>query len=218
MNRRRILVWDAPTRLFHWCAVVLVAACYVTVRLDWMQWHAWAGEALLALVLFRIAWGVFGSQTARFSHFLGSPFGALRHLARLHHREPDRQVGHNAAGGWMVLVMILLLLAQSLTGLYVNNDIADEGPFTEIMPAPVANLIERLHTTLWNALLAAIALHLLAILAYAIVKRHNLVLPMLTGHKHLHPDMTHPRMVSALRALLLLSLAAVVVILLATFM
>ncbi len=217
MNRRRILVWDAPTRLFHWCTVVLVAACYVTVRLNWMLWHAWAGEALLALVLFRIAWGVFGSQTARFSHFLGSPFGALRHLVRLHHREPDSQIGHNAAGGWMVLVMILLLLAQSLTGLYINNDIADEGPFTEITPAPVADVIESLHTILWNALLAAIVLHLLAILAYAVVKRHNLVLPMLTGHKHLHPDTAHPRMVSAARALLLVSLAAIVVILLASF-
>jgi cytochrome b len=217
MNRRRILVWDAPTRLFHWSAVVLVAACYVTERLNWMQWHAWAGEALLALVLFRIFWGVFGSETARFSHFLASPIHGLRHLARLHHREPDSQIGHNAAGGWMVLVMILLLLAQCLTGLYVNNDIADEGPFTEIMPAPIADLIERLHAILWNALLAMIALHLLAILAYAFVKRHNLVLPMLTGRKHLHPDTSHPRIVSAIRALLLLTIGAILVILIASF-
>ena len=217
MYRRRILVWDAPTRLFHWSAVILVAACYVTERLNWMQWHAWAGDALLALVLFRLFWGVFGSETARFSHFLVSPLHGLRHLARLHHREPDSQIGHNAAGGWMVLVMILLLLAQCLTGLYINNDIADEGPFTEITPAPVADLIERLHAILWNALFATIALHLLAILAYAIVKRHNLVLPMLTGYKHLHPDMSHPRIVSAMRALLLLSVGVILVILIASF-
>ncbi|MGH7090339.1 MAG: cytochrome b/b6 domain-containing protein, partial [Stellaceae bacterium] len=102
--RRKLVVWDWPTRLFHWAAVVLVAAAYATWRLNWMDWHAWIGEVLLGLVLFRLLWGFFGSDTARFAHFLQAPTVALGHLARALRREPDNQVGHNPAGGWMVLL------------------------------------------------------------------------------------------------------------------
>ena len=207
MAIRKVLVWDAPTRLFHWLSVVLVAACYITFRLSWTKWHVLTGEALLALVVFRLLWGVFGSDTSRFSRFLVSPMAGIRHLSHLHHREPDTQIGHNAAGGWMVLVLILLLLGLTLTGVYVNNDIADQGPFTELAPAPVANLINKLHRILWDALLAAIVLHVLAVLTYAVVKRHNLLWPMLTGRKRLPPEFPGPRMASITRALLLLAVA-----------
>ena len=64
---------DIAVRLFHWLIVALVAAAYATWRLDWMVWHGWIGDLLLALVLFRLLWGFFGSETARFSHFLASP-------------------------------------------------------------------------------------------------------------------------------------------------
>ena len=141
MLPRVVRVWDAPVRLFHWLVVVLVAAAYATWRLNWMVWHGWVGDALLALLLFRLLWGFFGSETARFSRFLASPRTAVRHLRYALLREPDRQVGHNPAGGWMVLLLLALLLAETLTGLYVANDIADVGPLTEFVPAPVANAI-----------------------------------------------------------------------------
>jgi len=215
---RLVPVWDAPTRLFHWLVVVLIAACYVTFRLNWMDWHAWAGEAVLALLLFRLLWGLFGSDTARFSRFLASPAAACRHLAHLHRREPDIGVGHNPAGGWMVIVMIGILLGQTLTGLYENNDIADEGPFTELVPAHVADLITDLHRILWNALLAAIALHLLAIVTYAVVKRHNLLHPMVTGHKRLPEHVPAPRIANWRRAVVLLAVAAAITGLMADWM
>ena len=97
---RTVLVWDLPTRLFHWLTVTLMLAAYITWRIDWVNWHALVGEALLALVLFRIVWGFVGSDTARFARFLASPYVAIRYLARLFRREPDMQVGHNPAGGW----------------------------------------------------------------------------------------------------------------------
>jgi cytochrome b len=215
---RRVSVWDAPTRLFHWLVVALVAGCYITFRLNWMDWHVWAGEAVLALVLFRLLWGMFGSDTARFSRFLTAPAAAIRHLAHLHRREPDIGVGHNPAGGWMVLVMIVLLLGQTLTGLYENNDIADEGPLTELVPAGLANLIAKLHTILWNLLLAMIALHVLAILTYAVVKRHNLLQPMLTGHKPLPAEIPAPYIAHSGRAVLLLGVAVAVTVLMADWL
>src|SRR5208282_4696133 len=100
-SARVVRVWDLPVRLFHWLVVALVAAAYATWRLNWMGWHAGVGDALLALVLWRLLWGCFGSDTARFSRFLASPRATLHHLAHIRRREPDREAGHNPAGGWM---------------------------------------------------------------------------------------------------------------------
>lgn len=203
--RRAVRVWDVPTRIFHWLAVALVGAAYATWRFNWMDWHYRAGEALLALVLFRIAWGFFGSDTARFSRFLASPRVVLRYLAGWLKRGPDGEAGHNPAGGWMVLVLVLLLLGETLTGVYVANDVADVGPLTDITPAAVADTIEHLHALFWDALLAAIALHVLAISAYAAVKGHNLLWPMITGTKRLPDGVPQPRMARLIWAALLLA-------------
>jgi len=202
---RVVRVWDAPTRLFHWLVAVLVAAAYASWRLNWMILHGRVGNVLLTLLLFRLLWGFFGSETARFSRFLASPRTAVRYLVHALHREPDRQVGHNPAGGWIVLLLLFLLLGETLTGLYVANDIVDVGPFTESTPAPVANAITALHAIFWDALLAAIALHLLAILAYAVGKGQNLLLPMITGTKVLPESASPPRIASPARAVLLIA-------------
>jgi cytochrome b len=215
---RIVRVWDAPIRLFHWLAVALVAAAYATWRLDWMDWHATIGEALLALLFFRLLWGFFGSETARFSSFLAAPGRALRHLAQALRREPDRQIGHNPAGGWMVLLMLALMLGETLTGLFINNDVADHGPLTDVTPAPIADAISTLHALLWDALLAAIALHVFAILAYAVAKGQNLVLPMITGNKVLPESMPRPRLAGLLRAALLLACGGLAAALLINFL
>jgi cytochrome b len=200
---RVVRVWDASIRLFHWLVVALVAAAYATWRLNWMVWHGWIGDLLLALLLFRLLWGFFGGETSRFSHFLTSPRIAFQHLKYALLREPDRQVGHNPAGGWMVLILLALLLAETLTGIYVANDIADVGPLTGIVPAAVANAIDSSHAILWDVLLAAIVLHVLAIFGYAAVKGQNLVLPLITGTKVLPEIVVAPRMGSSARAAVL---------------
>jgi cytochrome b len=178
---------------------------YATWRLNWMVWHARAGDVLLALVLFRLLWGSFGSETARFSCFLTSPRTAVWHMRCALLREPDRQVGHNPAGGWMVVFLLALLLAETLTGLYVANDIAEEGPLTEIVPATLANAISAAHAILWDVLSALIVLHLLAIAGYAAAKGQNLLLPMITGTKVLPTSIPAPQMSSYLRATLVLA-------------
>jgi len=215
---RPVLVWDVPTRLFHWLVVVLVAAAYATSELNWMGWHVRIGEMLLTLVLFRLLWGFFGSDTARFRNFMSAPAAAWQHLRHVLRREADLQVGHNSAGGWMVLLLLALLLGETLSGLYVNNDVADDGPLTQWVPASIANAITTLHTILWDALLAAVALHVLAIAVYAVAKGHNLLRPMLTGRKRLPERIRAPRQASTIRALLLLVLSATLVTLLATYL
>lgn len=215
---RPVRVWDLPTRLFHWLVVLLVAAAYASEELNWMDWHARIGEALLALVIFRLLWGCFGSATSRFRNFVAGPRAALRHLRHVLRREPDLQVGHNPAGGWMVLLLIALLLGETLSGLYVNNDVADDGPFTEWVPAAVANAITALHSILWYALLAAVALHVLAIVLYAVAKGHDLLRPMLTGRKQLPPRIAAPLMAPAMPAWLALLAGAAMAILLAIYL
>jgi cytochrome b len=212
-----VRVWDVPIRLFHWLIVALVAAAYATWRLNWMDWHGWIGDLVLALVLFRLLWGFFGSETARFSHFLTSPRIAREHLKYAFLREPDRQVGHNPAGGWMVVLLLTLLLAEALTGIYVANDIADVGPLTAIMPAAAANAIDASHAILWDVLLAAIAVHVLAIVGYAAVKGQDLVLPLITGTKALPEPVTQPRMASPTRAAVLFAGGAAAAIIIAWF-
>lgn len=212
-----MLVWDLPTRISHWVAAVLVLIAYVTLRLNWIGWHVLSGEALLALLLFRVVWGFVGCETARFANFIASPRRAVRHLARLLHREPDEQIGHNPAGGWMVLVLLALMLGETLTGIVDNNDVANEGPLSELMPAWVADLDTDLHAVLWDALVAAIALHVATIALYALTKGHNLLWPMLTGRKHLSSPSTPPRLASLALALTVLGGSAAAAALLATF-
>jgi cytochrome b len=207
---RSVRVWDLPTRLSHWLIVALVLAAYITQHFNWMNWHARAGTALLAVLLFRLVWGFLGSETARFAHFLTDPRTALRHLAHLFRREPDSQIGHNPAGGWMVLLLLALLLGEVLTGILVNNDVADEGPLTEAMPAPLANATTDLHALLWCALLAAVALHVVAIATYAVAKGHHLLRPMITGRKPIPAQVTPPRLASSWLALAVFAGSAVV--------
>lgn len=216
--RRRVPVWDLPTRLFHWLIVLLVAGAYATWRLNWMGWHERLGKVLLALLLFRLAWGFVGSETARFARFVATPAAAWRHLRRMLRREPDAQVGHNPAGGWMVLLMLLLLLGETLTGIFVANDVADFGPFTAITPAPVANAIDTAHALLWDAVLAAVALHVLAIIVYAVFKGQNLLWPMIAGTKLLPNGVPPPRLAGTARAAIVLAAGAVAAMLIARLM
>jgi cytochrome b len=211
---RIVLVWDIFIRVSHWLIVALVAAAYATWRLNWMAWHGWVGDAVLALMLFRLSWGFFGGETARFSRFLTSPRRVLQHLKHSLRREPDHQVGHNPAGGWMVLLLLALLLVETLTGIFVANDVADEGPMTEMAPAWVANAITSSHAILWDALLAAIVLHVLAIAGFALIKGQNLLRPMITGTKVMPATVTEPRTGGPARAALLLLACTVVTALL----
>ena len=118
----------------------------------------------------------------------------------------------------MVLFLLALLLAETLTGIYINNDIADVGPFTELAPAPVANFITTLHDVFWQALLAAVTLHVLAVVLYWAAKRQNLLLPMITGCKVLPPGARPPAQAGALRALLFVGCGTLAAAALAKFL
>ena len=210
-------VWDAPTRLFHWAIVVLIGVSYFTIKyasgayVDLLTTlHRLSGYTILTLLLFRLAWGFVGSETSRFRNFLCSPLEGLRHLRHFRRREPDDQVGHNAAGGWMVLVLLITLGLQVVTGLFTFDDVP-EGPLGGMVSEKTAYWLTSVHTANFNVILALIVLHVLAVTAYALVKRHNLVWPMITGRKRLPGATRQPRMASPLLAMLLVLLAGCLV-------
>ena len=204
-------IWDVPTRLFHWLLVILVGTSWLTQNRGWMEWHKLSGYAVLALLLFRLAWGFVGSDTARFARFVKSPLAALRHLSHLTRREPDYEIGHNPAGGWMVMVMLALLLVQAVTGLFSNDDVDTEGPLTDLVSKTQSDWFSHIHDVNFNLIEGVIVLHVLAIVAYAVFKRQNLVRPMVTGKKRVPGATRQPRMASPVLAAALLVVAAAAV-------
>lgn len=210
---RKVTVWDPWVRVVHWAIVVLMVVSYVSIQQGNMRVHYFSGYAVLALVLFRIAWGFLGSDTARFARFLRSPLAALHHLAEFTRRGPDREVGHNAAGGWMVIVLLALLLAQPITGLFADSGYGDYGPLAKAVPGDVSDTLTGWHhRVFYYGILVAAGLHILAVLAYAVVKRHDLVRPMVLGSKRLPADAPAPRLGSPVLAAALMAAAAVVVV------
>ncbi len=206
-----VKVWDPWIRLVHWSIVILIGVSYFSIQAGNMRLHFLSGYAVLALVLFRIAWGLVGSDTARFRRFLRSPLAALEHLRHFTRAEDDREIGHNAAGGWMVLVLLGLLLAQPLTGLFADTGYGDYGPLAKAVAGETSDRLTGLHHALFNWILAAAALHVSAVAAYALLKGHDLVRPMVTGSKSLPAGTEPPRMGSPALAAALLGAAALVV-------
>jgi cytochrome b len=174
----KVKVWDLPVRLFHWAIVLLVPALWATHEWDMMDTHILLGEIMLGLVLWRLLWGVFGSSTARFAGFVRGPGTVIRYLTG----RGTRSFGHNPVGGWSVVAMLLVLVVQVGLGLFATDeDSLYEGPLAHLVSYDTARTLAHRHETVFWALVVLIALHVLAILYYAVVKRDNLVTPMITG-------------------------------------
>jgi len=206
-------IWDLPTRLFHWCLVILILASWLSAELGWMRTHVVSGLAIASLLIFRIVWGFIGSDTARFSHFLRHPADAIRHLSRLTRREPDTEPGHSAAGGWMVVAMLGLLCANVGTGLFANDDQMTEGPLAQYVDKYRSDWFAGMHSLAFTLLEIAVALHVLAIVAYRVLKGQNLLLPMITGRKRLPGVTPAPAMMHSILALAVYAVGALAIVL-----
>jgi len=179
-----VRVWDVPTRLFHWTIVALVACSWYSADNGLMKVHLWSGSLLLTLLLFRIAWGFFGSTTARFSNFLHLPPKVFGYLKAVMSNNKPRYAGHNPAGGLMVTALITMLLAQVATGLFSNDGIRFNAPLALSVSADMSDRFTELHGILFNAILLLVWMHLVAVFFYLFVKEENLIKPMMTGYKH----------------------------------
>lgn len=179
-SKKRILVWDLPTRLFHWLLVVAVVGLVVSGKVggNLIDWHGKIGLAVLGLVVFRLVWGIVGSTYARFCQFFPTPAKVATYL-----KGGWQAPGHNPLGAFSVFALLGVLIFQLLTGLVANDDIAFVGPLYDLVGRDLSNLATGWHHLSVNVLIALVVLHLAAIMFYAHVKKDNLVKPMLRGWK-----------------------------------
>jgi cytochrome b len=179
-NERCYRIWDLPLRAFHWLLLAAVLTAIISANLGQMSLHLGAGQFILGLLVFRIVWGVLGTPTARFARFVPSPAGTLRYL-RTRARTPHLYIGHNPLGAWSVLALLALLAVQVGTGLFADDDILTQGPLASLVSGDTRQFMTGLHKLNIGILLAFIGLHVLAIAAYRLVKKQDLVGPMIVG-------------------------------------
>jgi cytochrome b len=180
------LVWDLPVRLFHWLLVLSMIASYVTAEIgfDTMQIHIYLGYWTLGLVVFRVLWGFVGPKHARFASFLKGPSGIWKYARALGAGTMIETAGHNPLGGMSVILLLALVAFQAGTGLFATDDVFYTGPYNGAVSGGWAERLTAWHHTNFNIILAAVVLHLLAIAFYLLVKKQNLVGPMVHGKKY----------------------------------
>ncbi|MBL0143290.1 MAG: cytochrome b/b6 domain-containing protein [Betaproteobacteria bacterium] len=190
-----VRVWDVPTRLFHWTLLLLVVASVVTGKFDsvlgpdTLEWHKRSGLAILALLLFRLAWGFAGGTHARFASFLRGPRAVIGYAKGLvAGRTASESAGHNPLGGWSVVAMLAALAVQAATGLFlVQEDYGFEGPLARHVSRAVSDRLNAIHEANFIVIAVLVAMHLAAVVYYTVAKRQGLVGAMLTGRKRLEP-------------------------------
>ncbi len=182
-------VWDLPTRLFHWLLAAAVIGCVVTAKIggNAMLWHTRLGFCVLALIVFRLVWGLVGGHWSRFVRFIYAPGTLVRYLRGQARPDEHLDVGHSPTGALSVFAILAVLAVQVGLGLVSDDEIAFLGPLNRYVSTETGLLATSLHKT-WGQwlIIGLVVLHVLAIVVY-LVKRQNLLKPMIDGDKALPP-------------------------------
>jgi cytochrome b len=184
-----VKVWDIYIRLFHWTLVVLVATSMISVRLSEMDVHVTSGILVMGLLVFRVLWGFFGSTTAQFHRFVRGPKTLWAYLRGTNSRHTSAIIGHSPLAALSVLAMLICLAIQVGTGLFADDDIYVTGPLRKFVSSEFSATATGLHGLNADILLALIAFHVLAILAYLLLQKRNLTGAMITGRRNLPADL-----------------------------
>ena len=193
MKSSTIYVWDPLVRIFHWSLVLAFSIAYLTED-DFMQLHELAGYVVLGLVGFRIVWGLIGTRYARFSDFVCRPASIIKYIKTLASFKPPHYIGHNPVGGFMVIMMLIMLTLTSWSGIKAQE------VETGVQALPSISIIsnayadsdedkgdefwEEVHEGLANFTVFLIFLHIVGVLASSILHRENLIRAMITGYKN----------------------------------
>ena len=180
-------VWDPYLRIFHWALVISFFVAYLT-EFDVLTLHYAAGYVVCGLLVFRVYWGLYGPQHAKFSDFIYSPKTVLMYLRALARRDAKRYRGHNPAGGAMVLAYLIMLALICISGLVLYGLEGEAGPFAFLygmFPSRVDDWFEEIHTFLSNVVIVMIVLHVAGILWSCFLHRENLIKSMINGKKRM---------------------------------
>jgi cytochrome b len=178
-------VWDLPVRIFHWLLVLAIIGAYATNKagVEYFKYHLWCGYTVVVLVSFRILWGVVGTYHARFWNFIRGPVSTLRYALNTLRNREEHYAGHNPLGAIMVVVLLVALLVQSVTGLFGNDEIFNFGPLYGYVSNELSLELTDLHRSLFDWILIAVGLHIVAVIAHRVFKGEDLIKAMFTGRK-----------------------------------
>ena len=180
----KILVWDVPTRLFHWLLVLGFIVAMVTGDPDRCRdVHVFAGYVVLGLLAFRILWGVLGSRYARFSSFRFTPVEAMNYVRDLARGTTRRYLGHNPPGSWSIYILVVLGLLVSVSGLLVLGLEESQGIFRNLAHTATGEIFKKLHEALSWIMVAIVFFHVAGVVMESRAHHENLVLAMITGRK-----------------------------------
>lgn len=193
-ENRRILVWDAPVRVFHWLMVFSFAGAYLTAESErWRLLHVTLGYTMAGLVVFRILWGLVGTRYARFTDFIRGPKAVARYVGALLRGQPEHYTGHNPAGALAIVALLLLTLVVAVSGWATYNEIGGDW-------------LEEAHEAVATIMLAIVGIHIAAVLLSSWLHHENLIGAMISGRK---PGRAGEGIRSAWRTVAVLMLAAV---------
>ena len=184
-DKQGVRTWDLLIRLFHWTLVAAFFTAYLTED-DWMSLHVLAGYTVLGLVLFRIVWGLIGTRHARFTDFICSPASTLAYLKDIIAFRARRYLGHNPAGGAMVIALLFSLTATAISGLALYGYEEFSGPLAGLMgntPDWLGDSLEDVHEFFANFTLMLVLLHVAGVVIASLQHGENLVRSMFTGIK-----------------------------------
>jgi len=182
---QRIRVWDPLVRIFHWTLMAAFATAFI-VEDDILDLHVWAGYLVLTLIAVRLVWGIVGTSHARFTDFVRGPRTVLVYLGDALRRRAPRYLGHNPAGGAMVVALLIIVSATGLSGLALYGAQEFAGPLAGLMSDVsnhTAHRLEDVHAFCANFMLAMVIAHLAGVLFSSLEHRENLIGAMFTGYK-----------------------------------
>lgn len=173
---RRVLVWDAPVRVFHWLTVLSFVGAWFTAESErWRVPHVTLGYTLGGLVAFRLVWGLVGTRHARFANFVRGPKAVITHLRDMAHGRFDKHAGHNPAGALAIVALLGTAVAVTLSGWALFDGPGGQG-------------LEDLHEGAANAMLALVGMHVAGVALASWLGQDRLVGPMLSGRKDVAPS------------------------------
>lgn len=186
-DKRAVPVWDIPTRVFHWLLVLAVVVSYATGGEEgWLfVVHTASGYVVALLLLFRLIWSVIGSPHSRFGDFVYGRQAVADYVRRLLTLAPPRYVGHNPLGGWMIVLMLVVLSLAVLTGLVSGEEGGLAGPLSSLLAAPLSEAIGEVHEVFANLILLLAVVHVCGVLVDWWLTGENLISAMVSGRKKL---------------------------------
>ncbi len=210
-HRTRLRVWDLPTRVFHWVLAALVVGLVITGKIggNALEWHMRFGHLVLALLVFRLIWGLVGGRWSRFTSFAYGPSTLVAYLRGERGPAGRWEVGHSPTGALSVFAMLALLIVQVMTGLVADDEIATTGPLARFVSSATSARATFWHADIGNWLLIVmVVMHVAAIVFYAVKKKQRLIPPMWHGDKQAHPSIEASRDDGPMRATALVLLVA----------